>query len=153
MDARQIFGNVFKLLGGVLIVVGLIQAGSTLWFMRSARTTTGTVVDYERVEDAAPPFIGGDAGVLYYPVVTFDPDSGPRVRFTAPSGRNSRVYEVQASVPVFYDADNPDNSRLGSFWGLWGSTAVFAGLGGVFVLVGFLAPHGFRGGRDQNPFA
>ena len=152
MDVRQIFGYIFKFLGGILIIIGLIQAANTVSFMQSAERTTGVVMDYERVEDAAPPFIGGDAGVLYYPVVRFETISGQQVEFSAPSGRNSRVYAIEETVSVFYDTEDPDNSRLGSFWGLWGRTVVFVGLGAVFVLIGFLAPHGFRGMRDQNPF-
>jgi hypothetical protein len=152
MDVRQIFGYFFKLIGGALIIVGVVQAASTLWFLRDAEQTMGTVLDYERVEGAAPPFIGGDAGVLYYPVVNFQTPGGREVQFTAPSGRNSRVYEIDSQVPVLYDADEPEAGRLGSFWGLWGGTVVFAGLGTVFVLIGFLAPHGFGHGRAHNPF-
>jgi hypothetical protein len=84
--------------------------------------------------------------------VTFDTPAGQRVQFTAPSGRNTKVYELEAEVPVLFDAAVPATSRLGSPWGLWGGTVVFAGLGGVFVLIGFLAPHGFSQGRAHNPF-
>jgi len=148
MDARQLFGYFFKFVGGALILVGAVQAIGTLWFMQQAREVRGTVIGYERVEGAAPPFIGGDAGILYYPVVTFDTPAGRRVEFTAPSGRNSRVYGIDDQVTVLYDPEEPATSRLGSSWGLWGSTLVFAGLGAVFVLIGFLAPHGFGQGRD-----
>ncbi|MFW6223675.1 MAG: DUF3592 domain-containing protein [Spirochaetota bacterium] len=154
MDARQLFGNAFKLIGGVLVLAGVIQAIGTLLFMQGAREVQGTVTGYERVEGAAPPFIGGDAGVLYYPTVSFDTPAGRRLEFTAPSGRNSRVYEIDERVPVYYDPDEPATSRLGSAWGLWGSTLVFAGLGAVFVVVGFLAPYGFGRGRSEcnGPF-
>ncbi|NBF39537.1 MAG: DUF3592 domain-containing protein [Spirochaetes bacterium] len=154
MNARQLFGNFFKLIGGALILVGAIQALGTLFFMQQAREVQGTVTGYERVEGAAPPFIGGDAGVLYYPVVRFDTPAGRRVEFTAPSGRNSRVYDIDEQVRVYYDPDEPETGRLGSAWGLWGSTIVFAGLGAVFVVIGFLAPYGFGHGRnrDVGPF-
>jgi hypothetical protein len=152
MNARQLFGYFFMLVGGALVLVGIIQAVGTLWFMQRAREAQGTVLEYERVEGAAPPFIGGDAGILYYPVVAFDTPAGRRVTFTAPSGRNSRVYEIEERVTVYFDPDDPRTSRLGSFWGLWGSTVVFAGLGAVFLLIGLLAPHGFSQGRNANPF-
>jgi hypothetical protein len=152
MDARHVFGYFFKLVGAALILVGAVQAVGTLWFMQGAREARGTVLEYERVEGAAPPFIGGDAGILYYPVVEFDTPAGRRVTFTAPSGRNSRIYELEEQVTVYFDPDTPETARLGSFWGLWGGTAVFAGLGAVFLLVGFLAPHGFSQGRSANPF-
>ncbi len=154
MNARQLFGYFFKLVGGVLILVGGIQAVGTLLFMQQAREVAGTVAGYERVEGAAPPFIGGDAGVLYYPVVSFDTPAGRRMEFTAPSGRNSRVYDIDEQVTVYYDPEKPEKVRLGSAWGLWGSTIVFAGLGVFFVLVGFLAPHGFGQGRSrgEGPF-
>lgn len=150
MNARQLFGYFFKSIGGALILVGAIQAIGTLWFMQQAREVQGTVTGYERVEGAAPPFIGGDAGVLYYPVVTFDTPAGRRVGFTSPSGRNARVYDIDEQVTVYYDPDEPETGRLGSAWGLWGRTIVFAGLGAFFVLVGFLAPHGFGQGRDRG---
>lgn len=152
MGMRQIFGYFFLLVGGALMLVGAVRAGGTLWFLRDARQAVGTVVEYDRVEDAAPPFIGGEAGVLYYPVVSFDTPSGRRIRFTSPSGRNSQVYQIDERVPVYFDPNEPEMSRVDSLWGLWGGALVFAGLGGVFLLIGLLAPHGFSQGRSANPF-
>ncbi len=154
MDARRLFGYFFLFVGATLLLVGAFHAVGTLSFLADARSTEGTVVDYELVEGAGPPFVGGDAGILYYPVVTFDTFAGQRVRFSSPAGRNARVYDIDARVSVLYDPEkSQQRSRLDTFHGLWGRTSVFAGLGGIFIVLGLLAPHGFGGGRRGNPFA
>lgn len=150
-EPKRLFGMFFLLFGAALLLVGLIQAAGTALYIRRAEPATGTVVSYDQVHNAAPLMdaVSG-TGILYYPVVEFRTLENQSVQFTAPRGRGEKTYEIGARVSVLYNPNQPSRSRLDTFWGLWGPTAIFGGLGLLFGVIGFLAPFGFGGSRRNG---
>jgi hypothetical protein len=152
MGIKNALSLFFLVVAGVLLLVGAVQAIGTTVFLSGAQETTATVIDYEIVENAAP-FMAtsGGAGRLFYAILQFDAPGGEPATFTADQGHRDRPYNVDASVPILYDPDQPQNGRVADFWGLWGRVVIFVGLGLAFGVIGVITPLGFsRGGR--NPF-
>jgi hypothetical protein len=152
MGIKNTLSLFFLIVAGLLLLVGAVQAVGTAVFLSGAEETIATVIDYEIVQNAAP-FMAtsGGAGRLFYAILQFETPQGELATFTADQGHRSRPYEVEASVPILYSAEKPQNSRVADFWGLWGRVVIFGGLGIAFGLIGVITPLGFsRSGR--NPF-
>jgi hypothetical protein len=151
-SAKQLFGLLFNGIGVILVIIGLVQLAGTAIFLGNARSASGTVTDYERVQNQIA-FLEG-TGYLYYPVVEFRAPGGEMIAFSSPSGRPEKAYEVGSTVRVLYNPSDAARARIDAFWSIWGRTVVFAGLGVLFFIIGLLAPHGFRrsggGSGDQR---
>jgi hypothetical protein len=127
-----IFGGIFGLIGLVLLCVGIALAASTASFLASATRTDGTVValteqtSYDRQ---------GRSSTSWYPTVEFTVD-GKRYSFQSSTGSNPPSYKKGESVPVAYDADDPSNARIASFWAAYLAPLIVGGLGVVFTPIG-----------------
>ena len=144
---QKTVGSIFCWIGGGLLLAAAIAAAFTLNFRRSAQSTVGQVVGYERVENAAPFLVSPPGeGTLYYPVVRFRAPNAEWVEFTARGGNYRQVHTINSSVPVLFPPADPERGIIDNFWGLWARTLIFAGIGGLFMLAGLLFPLGFRSG-------
>ena len=153
MGIKNALSLFFLVIGGLLLLVGAVQAVNTLLFMGRAEPAQARVIDYEIVENAAP-FMAASrgSGLLFYPILQFDTRQGFQSTFTADQGHRERPYDMDARVGILYDPGRPRNGRVDDFWGLWGRVVVFAGLGAVFGGLGLLTPFGFSRAQRPNPY-
>lgn len=151
MKGRDLLSLSFRVIGLLFAGIGAIVAVSSALFLGRATRVEGSVVDYQ-VEQNAITFLraDGETGILYYPVVEYPTTRGGRSTVVGRTGRTSRQYAIGASVPVLVDPDDPAQARLDSTFGVWGSSIVLGGLGGLFLLISLLAPFGFGGGRRSS---
>ena len=111
--ARRLTGY-FLLVGGVaMIFTGAWFAIADARFVLRAERVTGDVVDIVGERSAR-------GMTLYHPVVRFRPDgNGGYVVFTAEPGLWPSPFAAGDRVTVAYDADDPDDAVIVSFWMLW----------------------------------
>jgi hypothetical protein len=125
-----IFGGIFGLIGLVLLCVSIALAAFTASFLASATRTDGTVV-------ALTEGTSSDSSTSWYPTVEFTVD-GKRYSFQSSTGSNPPSYKKGESVPVAYDADDPSNARISSFWSAYLAPLIVGGLGVVFTPIGMV---------------
>jgi hypothetical protein len=123
-----VFGGIFGLIGLVLLCVGIALAASTASFLASAGRVDGTVV-------ALTEGTSSDSSASWYPTVEFTVD-GKRYLFQSSTGSNPPSYKIGDGVPVAYDADDPSNARIASFWSAFLAPMIVGGLGLVFTPIG-----------------
>lgn len=139
---RQLFSFGFFGLAAILFVVGIGSAVSTGVFLSEAAEATGRVVEFRRVQSAAP-LTDPESGIVYYPVITFETREGREVTFEADQGRLQRTYSVGETVAVLYPVEEPEGARVRDLFGLWGRALVLGGTGLLFALIGVIYVRGF----------
>lgn len=149
LRSSQIFALGFLGVAVVLLGVSGGMAISTSRFLSSAEVTAGTVIDLERVQNAAP-LTARDAGILYYPRIEYKHPSAGRVVFTARAGANPPAFDEGESVDVLYDPRDSRVHRIESFWEIWGRALIVGGTGLGFALVGFVYFAGFGALKDKR---
>jgi hypothetical protein len=125
------------------------MAVSTARFLSEAEVAAGTVIDLERVQNAAP-LTAKDAGILYYPRIEYKHPVAGRIVFTARAGANPPTYEAGQTIDVLYDPRNPEEHRIESFWEIWGRSLIVGGTGLGFALVGLVYFVGFGAIKDRR---
>jgi len=115
----------FAFLGFVFLCVGIGFYAYTARFAETARPAEGVVIELER----------SDSGTTWCPVVEYITHQGKTVRFQSRVCSSPPRYLRGESVDLLYAEDNPKNAQIndGSLY-LFGY--VFAGVGGVFFLLG-----------------
>ena len=135
------------LAGAIFFIIGLgALAGGIIWgfrtqrFVSSAERADGIVTDLDMRSDSD--------GSAYYPVVSFTTKEGKEVTFTSSTGGNPPPKRRGAEVEVLYDAANPEEAEINSFFALWFGPLLVGGLfGTLFPLIGAFAMIG--GLRDR----
>lgn len=149
LRSSQIFALGFLGIAAVLIVVAGGMAISTTRFLSGAELAVGTVIDLERVQNAAP-LTARDAGILYYPRIEYKHPSAGRIVFTARAGANPPTIDAGETVDVLYDPRNPKVHRIENFWEIWGRALIVGGTGLGFALVGLVYFAGFGALKDRR---
>ncbi|APB33072.1 hypothetical protein GlitD10_0758 [Gloeomargarita lithophora Alchichica-D10] len=129
MSNRQffwIFGGIFAGIGSIFLALGFGFFQHTRSFLATAATTTGEVIALERRRSSN----------VYYPVVKFVGSDGEPVRFEGQVGSTPPAFRVGQMVEVLYNPAQPQSARIRSFMELWFGATIFAGIGGVFFLIG-----------------
>lgn len=119
--------GVFIVLGFVFESIGGIWAQRTSQFRADAREAEGVVVEMRNVGRG-----------MYEPTIEFE-DAAGRRRLLVANASNPPAFNMGERVRVLYQADDPANAMVNSFWQLWLGPGIFLLLGSVFVLVGGLA--------------
>ena len=139
------FANaVFTTVGVVLLVGAGIVSQKTRSFLADAAKAEGTVIELKasRSKDST----------TYRPVVRFIDPNGQTVEFTSSTGSNPPLYQAGQKVEVLYRPTEPRNAKINGFFSLWGVSAIMAGMGGVFFLIGFSSLVAGARKRRQNEF-
>jgi hypothetical protein len=114
---------------GVFFLVFFVLTGSKLvWLMRS-KQTTGYFAFQGRgnaLEQIRLPF-----SEIYYRL------GNDTVWFRGPGKLN---FKSNTPVTVWYQPGDPTDAKLGTFFGLWGNTAVYGGIILLVVLAVFIHP-------------
>jgi hypothetical protein len=127
----RFLGVIFTVLGLAILAFGVYFIFDTISFVnRSATTAEGTVVEVERK------FLR--EGTIIVPTVTFVTEEGRSIVFTSNTGRGGWKDRIGESVTVRYDPADPTNAKIDSFYQLWGLSAIFFGIGGMFIVFGRL---------------
>jgi hypothetical protein len=118
------------LLGGVaLLGVSLAIYGRRQKFRARARRAEGLVV-------GSAGHAGFHSGMLKFPVVEFETESGRLVEFQSSVGSNPPMYRVGQRVSVLYDPDDPKQASIDSFVSRWLAILVPGCMGGIFLFLG-----------------
>jgi hypothetical protein len=150
MRGKDLLSLSFRVIGLLFAAIGAAVAIWTGMFVGRAEAVPGTVIDYA-VEQNAISFMRAaePTGMLYYPVVRYATTAGETRTLTGRRGRTARTYEIGAEVPVLVSPGDPDDARINTVFGVWGSAIILGGLGALFLLLSVLAPFGFGGSRGQ----
>jgi hypothetical protein len=125
---RPLYG---RLLIGAGCVCFVVAVGATFFswnFIRTARKTTGTVIEMREQTDKE------SGGKSYAPIFSFKDTAQREHRIESSFYAYPPLHRVGDTVPVLYQADAPDNARIDGFWDQWGVTAL-AGIFGVLLTV------------------
>lgn len=136
---RNIPGWSFFGCGVVMVAAGLFLYVQAWRFVRTAVHAEGTVTGL--VEKA-----GKEKKTLYYPVCKFQDSQGAEHEIQSDIPREDTTkWAAGTEVPVLYQPDDPRKAKLDDFGDVWGLAfetcfigAFFAGLGLVFLLIGFV---------------
>jgi hypothetical protein len=97
-------------------------------FLRVCTETRGEVVRLERTRSS-----GEFASYAYAPVFQFQTGSGESVTVTSKIGSSPAGFRVGESVLVRYDPTNPRDAKIHTFLQTWGSSAIPAAIGVLFL--------------------
>jgi len=133
----RIAGIVTAVLTGIWVVMGLlfvcIGIGMNLYtaqFAKTARSTDGVVIDLEQSSSER-------SGTTWCPVIEFDDHYGDTYIVQLSTCSNPPGYWRGEGVEVLYAEDNPKNARINDGSMYWFGY-IFAGIGGVFAVLGGL---------------
>jgi hypothetical protein len=114
--------------------VAFIFLAWQLLFLQTAQKTKGIVIEMDR----QPKIRSHDQ---FAPIIEFETESKEKINL------HTKVYDYPPNfkkgdeVIVFYRASNPQNAKIQHFRHLWFWTAIWAGIGLLFLIVGFLSPN------------
>lgn len=129
MKVVSIIKYLFFVIGLALLAGAGYLYQSKQTFLSQATQTEGVVVDLSLSRS--------DNSDVYYPVVTFQTQSGESVQFKASVGSNPPSYEEGEKVEVLYDPAAPKEAEINSFSSLYLAPLILGILGSVFFLIGF----------------
>ncbi len=151
MTGKDLLSLSFRVIGLLFAVIGAVAAASTAIYITRAVSVPGVVVDHVVEQNAISLMSAAEpTGLLYYPVVAYDAPSGESHTLTGRSGRTRKVYEAGDSLPVLVSPDDPQDARIDSTFGVWGSSIILGALGALFLLLSVLAPQGFGGSKSRG---
>lgn len=123
------FGMAYTLFG--LAILFLVWQ---LLFLQTAKKTKGIIIEMDRRAKIR-------SHDQFAPIVEFETESKEKITL------HTKVYDYPPNfkdgeeVTVFYQASNPQNAKIQHFRHLWFWTALWAGIGLAFLIVGFLSPN------------
>ncbi len=141
--AINVVGTLFRLLSFLLIGAGVGVGVYTALFVSQAVPTEGEVVQLDETEHPSP-LNPGARRSRYHAVVRFEADDGESYTVRARQAGRETGYMVGETVPVRYWAGSPDRASIDDTWEIWGSPVILGALGLAFLVVGLVAPKGFR---------
>lgn len=145
MKGTNLLAVAFRLVGLAFAGIAIVVAVTAGVFVAQSRLVSGTVVDFDVIDNSIR-FLGGDGqrGLLYYPIVAYKLD-GIDYEVTGSRGRVRPDYEEGELVSVLVSETRPPRARLNTTMGVWGSSIILGGLAALFLLLSVLAPYGFGG--------
>lgn len=140
-NARVMPGT--RMLLAMFLLFTLIGLGSFGWmsfevfvankFLSQAERTFGTVIRFEEKEDH-------DGTPDYYPVISFQANSGEAYSYTATIGMNPPSYKIGERVRVLYPTIDPSGAKLDSIGEIWGMVILSGIMGIAFLPAGLVYP-------------
>ncbi|MBN2716301.1 MAG: DUF3592 domain-containing protein [Deltaproteobacteria bacterium] len=141
----------------IALLIGFLFMGISVWsafdtidFVRTSKVAIGTIVDHNVTEERD----NNRTRTVYRPIITFKTAEGKDVVFVSGSGSEGAKDEIGQTQKVYYAADNPENVKESSIFGLWGASIVTGAIGLPFLLAGLLAIGSMhrRKKREQHLF-
>lgn len=122
-------GLFFMFVGGGLLLWGIFNYQSRIDELNSFEQINGTVIKMREVES------NDNSGVTYAPVIEYNVNGK---KYVHESGHSSDppAYKVGEKVAIRYNAKDPDDVFIDTFWGKWWGTITLAICAIVFFPVG-----------------
>jgi hypothetical protein len=122
-------GLFFLFIGGGLTVWGIFNYQSRIDELNSFEQINGTVIKMREVES------NDNSGVTYAPIIGYSVNGK---KFVHESGHSSDppAYKVGDKVAMRYNAKDPDDVFIDTFWGKWWGTITLAICVAVFFPLG-----------------
>ena len=114
--------------GVTLLIISLLTLKKSLAFLRSSNRAIATVIELERISDSD--------GTSYKPVFKFKAATGQEVIYKQSSSSNPPGWEVGEEATIAYDANNPNEARLLTYFGAFSWTIVLMALAMPMLVVG-----------------
>lgn len=133
LRARKVIVGAFAGVAVVLLVVGTVLLVSSIRFVGSSETATGTVVEVSAEERCKTRDGRRECNETYRPTVTYSTSAGDEVTFTSRVATSEWNFPIGATVPVRYDPANPQAARLDGWFSNWGAATIVGGLGVLFA--------------------
>jgi hypothetical protein len=120
-------GGIFGLFGILFGGIGLIAFLSTRSFLKTSIAREGIVIGLNLDEELN--------SSTYYPIVSFEFE-GKEYHFQSNSGSSPPSFHEGEKVRVNFQAENPYEAKLNSFFSLWGLPLIFGFFGVLFSGIG-----------------
>lgn len=128
---------IFLGMGAMLALVGSVLMMSAMVSHARSDATTGIVVAFSGVTPP-PSQKGPPPQPSVAPVVVFTGADGSERRFTARWHSSEPAHALGDRVPVRYLRSDPASAWIDSFAESWLLPLIFSGLGGAFLMIGWL---------------
>lgn len=136
---RLLAGALFALVGGVFLVIGVVDGWSTHSFLSRAEHVDGVVTGSERGESCSSRHHHHHCHTVWSPAVDYVVDGHTYSFVDGRSDDSASAHPVGQHVTVAYDPDRPDDARiLRKGLDNYFLSLVFGGLGIVFVPIGLV---------------
>jgi uncharacterized Tic20 family protein len=124
-----------RITGALIILFSFIPLGfgahfykETERFLSTAIKTRAVVVEVERRRS--------DDGTMFYPVFSFEDTSGQEHRIYSKEGSYPPRYETGERVLIYYDPENPKDTKFDSFVSLWLGSIIASVFGTIPLFLG-----------------
>lgn len=144
MNVKMSLKIFLLVLGLVPLLIACILFPGKLRFTVNAEKTDGQVVSMSYVRDIrmiGKPISGGRT---LRPVVAFKTYDGQEIKFVSSFSSNPPKYSPGDRVGVLYQAENPQNAEVDTFFAVWGVIFILFLIGSVifgFALIILLVPY------------
>jgi len=108
--------RILRLVGLVVLLIGVVWLGSTALFVSHSVATTGKITAEEERENTTS---DGNKETLSYASFSYQDESGKTYTATAGTGEKTASYAVGDPVPVRFSKSNPADARIATFAHLW----------------------------------
>lgn len=147
---KSIFTKFLVAIIGLGLMVGsFFLFKNTSIFLENAISAEGEVIELVRSRSSSSSTSG--SSYTYAPVVKFKTRKGVSIEFTSTTSSNPPSYSRGERVNILYVEGKPDSAKINSFFSLWGTSIIVAGLGVAFFLIGGgLIVKGIRKSRNKE---
>jgi hypothetical protein len=122
-------GMIFFGIGLALLAVALVLTGLAVSFRLNAERVTATVIENELRHYSD--------GNSYCPILSFTTRLGQTYTHRSDVCSWPPSFENGDKATIYYDPNNPNNSQLDSFLGVWFVPVLFTFMGLIFGGVGY----------------
>ena len=128
--------RILRLIGALVLVLGLAFMSYTWWFVSHSVATTGKVTAEDEREETDS---DGKKESRSYAVFSYQDGSGKTYTATSGVGEKMASYAVGDAVAVRYSKSDPSNAKIATFGQLWGipllvfATGLVLWAGGKFL--------------------
>lgn len=141
MNLKTFVFKIFRIVGSILILIGLVLIISKILFIDQANSAVGTVTDIiqRKTQDSND--------VIYSTQVQFQTTDGIVRTFTSGIKGSSPLYAVGSTVKVIYDPQNPQNAEINAFLTMWFLQTFLIFMGMFFLALSLSGLSKLRSGK------
>ncbi len=143
MKVYNILKYIFTITGAILCFIAFSFYNSTSTFKSNSIKTLGSITGVDsHISKSSRKSSGSSSSStkktkMYTPIVTFDDNKGNSHTIIS-SSSSSSYPNLNEEVDVYYNPNNPEDAKLGTFMNLWGGAVIFSFLGGISLFFGIL---------------
>jgi hypothetical protein len=130
-NALLLIAVIFLFVGVPFAFFSCFQLVSTSNFLKIAVKTQAQVTDLVATYD-------NHGNRLYSPQVTFTTPDGISHQYQSTNASNPPEFRINQKIPIYFNPQNANDVKIDTFFDIWGMPLLFGGLGGVFIIIGFI---------------